>query len=59
MSPRINARVVSSPQPVRGLGGPGLQRARIIFTQSSLLPESLEVDLRPDFVVVVAVFSSC
>lgn len=53
MSPRINARVVSPPQLVRGLAGPGLQRACIIFTRSSLLPESLEVDQRPDFFVVV------
>lgn len=49
MSPRINARVVSLLQPVRGLAGPSLQRACIIFTRLSLLPESLEVDLRPDF----------
>lgn len=53
MSPRINARVVSPPQLVRGLVGPGLQRTCIIFTRSSLLPESLEVDQRPDFFVVV------
>lgn len=57
VSPRINARVVSLPQLVRELAGPGLQSARIKFTPSSLLPESLEVDLRPGFFVAV-VFSS-
>lgn len=51
MSPRINARVVSPPQPVGGLAGLGSPGAHIIFTPLGLLPESLEVDPRPDFFV--------
>lgn len=52
MSPRINARVVSPPQPVGGLAGLGLPGAHIILTPSGLLPESLEVDPTPEFCLV-------